>query len=96
MEHRVNVRILDNPVCSQFQLEKWRSSPPGRHYYGPVNHPHAASWDSRVLEGSKQPGLHGDPTERDRMPVGLPAPSTGKQHKTQVRKQLYDYDFKSE
>ena len=67
--------VLDNPVSSQFQLEKWRSSPPGRHYYGPVNHPHAASRDSRVLEGPKQSGLHGDPKEKkDEIPVGGSSP----------------------
>jgi hypothetical protein len=60
---------LGNPASSQFQLEKWRSSPWGRYYYSTVNHPHAASWYPRDLAGSKQPRLHGDPIERDRESV---------------------------
>lgn len=56
---------LCNPASSQFQLEKWRSSPWGRHYYRTANHPHAAIRYPRDLAGSKQPRLHGDTTERE-------------------------------
>lgn len=61
---------LGSPASSQFQLEKWRSSPWGRHYYCTVNHPHAASRYPRDKAGSKQPRLHGDPSERERESVG--------------------------